>query len=413
MERTDEQWVELGRAYLSTHGYSETAFELYRGVVRRFLSFLRRRGTLITAAGSSQIELFLTVARRRYRRRLGHDPAGGWRTHYTAPIHLLFRLACGSWPPPEPPPATEHERFSRGLRDGYRAWLLDVRGLSLLTFTKNWGTAGPFLKWLGDHASAAGLRRLTACDLDAFLAWRMASLRRATRAGVCQGLRSFLQYLHAGGHLERDLAACVTSPSRYWNEPIPCAFTTEQVEMVLAAARSDRSAAGRRDYAILLLLATYGLRAGEIVRLRLEHLDWRHERFAVTHSKTGHGSILPLLREPGEALLDYLRQARPRSRERVVFLRLQPPFTPFPRGSSLSTVVRRRLQRCGLKLPGRHGCHAFRYTRAISLLRAAVPLPAISSLLGHRAATSTDVYLKLADKDLREVGLELPAEVAR
>ncbi len=413
MRGSIEQWLELGRAYLTAHGYAPGAFERFRAVVRRFLSFLERRRGDITAAEKGEVDSFLATERRRFRRTRGRDPRGGWSRRYTPSIHLLFRLAQGSWPPPERPPRPGQEAFTRRLRDGYRTWLTELRGLSELTFTKNWDTAGRFVEWLGDRANAEGVHGLTVPDVDAFLAWRMVKLRRATRAGVCQGLRSFLRYLHGAGQLERDLAACVTSPSRYWNEPIPCAFTPEQVETLLASARRDRSAIGRRDYAILLLLARYGLRAGEIVRLRLEDIDWRRERFRIEQSKSGRETCLPLLPEPGEALLDYLRHARPPTPSRAVFICHKPPFGPFSRGTCLGGVVARQRRRCGLVLPGRHGCHAFRYARAVSLLRAAVPLAAIGDLLGHRSTTSTDVYLKLADEDLREVGLELPEGVAR
>jgi integrase len=185
-----------------------------------------------------------------------------------------------------------------------------------------------------------------------------------------------------------------------------------EVEAMLAEARADRSAIGRRDYAILLLLATYGLRAGEIVRLRLEDIDWRRERFQITQSKTGRVAQLPLTVPVGEAILDYLRYGRPASDRRAVFLRQRAPFTPFKSGTCLSAVVSRRVSRCGLHPAGRRGAHAFRYARAVGLLRAAVPLKAISDLLGHSSPSSTETYLKLATDDLREVGLELPAEVA-
>jgi site-specific recombinase XerD len=296
------------------------------------------------------------------------------------------------------------------LRDGYRSWLIELRGLSELTFQKNWGTADLFLRWLDDRLSEAGLRELTPTDLDAFLAWRMNDLRRATRCGVCHGLRSFLQYLRGAGRLARDLAVCVTAPSRYWNEAIPRAFTPEQVERLLTEARGNRSPVGRRDYAILLLLARYGLRAGEVVRLRLDDIDWRRDRLRIVQSKNGRTSYLPLLAAVGNAILDYLRRGRPRSDERAVFLRSRAPRTPFIRGSSLTTIVGRHVRRCGLKLDGRHGAHAFRHARAVSLLRASVPVEAIGNLLGHRSATSTEVYLKLAEDDLRDVGLEVPEE---
>ena len=212
--------------------------------------------------------------------------------------------------------------------------------------------------------------------------------------------------------LERDLASCVGSPSRSWNESIPSAFTEPQVQAMLASTRSDHGPAGRRDHAILMLLTTYGLRAGEITRLRLSDIDWRRERFKVTQSKTRRPSHLPLTTAVGETILDYLRHDRPRSTHREVFLRANAPYSPFPRGSSLTTVVGRCIRRAGLTVTGKHGAHAFRYARAVGLLRAAVPLKTISDLLGHSTSASTEIYLKLDTDELRGVALEVPKEVA-
>jgi site-specific recombinase XerD len=150
---------------------------------------------------------------------------------------------------------------------------------------------------------------------------------------------------------------------------------------------------------------------GEIVRLGLEDIDWRRERFRITQSKCRRISELPLVHSVGEAILDYLRNGRPASDQRSVFLRQRAPYTPFKSGTCLSGVVGRHVHRCGLRLAGRHGAHAFRYARAVSLLRAAVPLKEISDLLGHSSSCSTEIYLKLATEDLRDVGLELPQEV--
>lgn len=414
MTHTDstESWVERGRNYLAAHGYAADTFKVYRATTRRFLAFLTLRRVCITNARRSHVSLFLEAERRRFRRHHGRYPdAGGWTKRFTAPIHLLFRLAQGHWPPPPPPPTTSRERFRRELHDGFRQWMVEVRGLSVLTFTKDWYTADRLLNWLGSRASPASLRRLTPVDLDGFLAWRAPGIRRATRVGVCQGLRSFLRYLHDAGFIARDLSACVTRPPLYWNEGIPSAFTDAEVKAMLVATRRDRSDIGRRDYAILLLLATYGLRAGEITRLRLDDIDWRRERFSITQSKSHRSSQLPLLVPVGRAILDYLEHVRPRSEHRPVFLFTRAPYRPFACGSSLGATVGRCLRRAGITPAGKHGCHAFRYARAVSLLRAAVPLKAISDILGHRSPSSTDTYLKLATEDLRDVGLEVPPEM--
>jgi integrase len=172
------------------------------------------------------------------------------------------------------------------------------------------------------------------------------------------------------------------------------------------------TSAGLRDYAILLLLATYGLRAAEIVRLRLDDIDWRRDLLRMRHAKTGTYSELPLLAEPGEAMLRYLERARPRSIHREVFIRIVAPHRPFKNGSILNCITGARLRAAGITPQGRKGPHAFRHARAVSLLRSGVPLKVIGDVLGHTSAAATAEYLKLATEDLRAVGLDLPIGVS-
>lgn len=318
-------------------------------------------------------------------------------------------MVVTQWPPPEPP-ADECERFQRELCEGYGRWLTQINGLSTSTLRKNVDAAHLFLHWMKERSGRKTLRLLNVSDLDAYLAWRMPELRRATRHGVSSCLRSFLRYLHGAKFIPRDLSQAVSGPVLYQFDDIPRAFSEEQVETLLRTARRDRSTAGLRDYAILLLLATYGLRAGEVVRLRLDDFHWREERLRVQQSKSGRETFLPLLASVGEAVLKYLEKGRPATEAREVFLGVRAPYRPFLNGSSLHTVMCRRLREAGIELTSRHGSHAFRFARAGSLLRAKVPLKSIADLLGHRSATSTEVYLRLAIDDLRAVSLDLPGK---
>ncbi|MFN0301035.1 MAG: site-specific integrase, partial [Burkholderiales bacterium] len=174
------------------------------------------------------------------------------------------------------------------------------------------------------------------------------------------------------------------------------------------ATRKDHCPKGLRDYAILLLLSTYGLRAGEIARLKLDDIDWRADRFCVLHTKTATQSLLPLLPAVGDALLAYLRRGRPVTDAREIFIRTCAPYRGFAEGSSLYTVIRGRLDAAGVQPVGKRGPHAFRHARAVSLLRAGVSQKVIGDVLGHRSAASTTPYLKLATEELRNVALEIP-----
>ena len=177
--------------------------------------------------------------------------------------------------------------------------------------------------------------------------------------------------------------------SIYAHEGIPFAIRAEDVKRVLAVAQGDRTAKGLRDFAILTLLSTYGARASEIVALRLNDVDWRKEIVRIHHSKTGATSYLPLLPEVGEAVLQYLQNSRPKTHFREMFLRTKAPYRPFAGGTGLHGLVSVRLEAAAVNTTGKHGPHIFRHARAVSLLRAAVPMKQIRDLLGHRSADAT------------------------
>jgi site-specific recombinase XerD len=398
------------KEHLEKQRYSPSVIPSYLSVVRQFLRHLKKQGVALEEARSQHVEAFLDTRLERYRQRYGRAPKHirQWRSNSAGPVHRFLRMLNPAWPPPEPP-ADDRERFRREVREGYGRWLVEVQGFSKPTLDKNGDAARLFLGWLGNRADRESLRHLCVSDLDAYLAWRMPGLRRATRLGVVHCLRSFLRYLHAEGLIPQDLSQAVSGPILYRFDEIPRAFTAAQVEAMLAVTRNDRSPVGLRDYAILMLLATYGLRAGEVTRLRLDGIDWRAERLRFRQSKSGGEFLLPLVAPVGEALLAYLERGRPKTDAREVFLRANAPHSPLRWGGSLYSIIQRRRKQAGIEVKGRRGSHAFRYARAASLLRASVPLKAIGDLLGHHSAESTEVYLRLATDDLRAISLELPA----
>ena len=388
--------------------YSPQVIPSYVSAARQFLRYLIERNVDVQEVRRPHLADFLKGKLERSKQRNGRTPKNirQWPRDYTAPIHQLLRMVHTEWPPPEPP-SNECERFQRKVCEGYGHWLTQVNGLSRSTLRKNVDAARIFLRWLKERGGPETICRLSVSDLDAYLAWRMPVLRRATRHGVSSCLRSFLRYLRAEDLIPQDLSQAVSGPILYQFDDIPRAFTKEQVEAMLGAARGDRSVAGFRDYALLLILAMYGLRAGEVIGLRLEDIDWREERFRIRQSKSGRESFLPFVAIVGKAVLKYLQKGRPQSEAREVFLGLRAPYRPLL-ASSLHGVISRRLRQAGIEVKGRHGSHAFRFARAGSLLRAKVPLKSIGDLLGHRSATSTGIYLKLATDDLRAIGWICP-----
>jgi integrase/recombinase XerD len=238
---------------------------------------------------------------------------------------------------------------------------------------------------------------------------RAPGLTRRSLKDVAERLRSLLRHLHRTGHTATDLTPHVIAPLLYAYEGIPSALSPDQIATVLESASKDQSPLGLRDYAMLQLLAVYGLRSGEVSRLRLEDVDWRGSILHIRHSKTGARSVLPLLDSVGDALIDYLRHGRPETDVREIFVRTRAPYVPMVR---IYSEVRRRMEAAGIELSGKRGPHIFRHARAVSLLRAKVPRKVIGDVLGHRSTESTTPYLKLATEDLRAIALEIPgAEV--
>ncbi|MGD0790900.1 MAG: site-specific integrase [Terriglobales bacterium] len=401
--------LERFRQYLAEQRFRASVIPSMMSTVRVFLRFLRSRSIPVEEVTpehvASYVELRLAECRRNHEQHPRNVAL--WHYHQTSPIRRYLRLVRGQWPP-ERPVQDEIEAFRRQICTSYGRWLTELHGFSAETLRKNGHAAKVFLEWLGDRAGPNTMRRLAVSDIDAFLVWRNQGLRRVTRHGVASCLRSFLRFLYADGLIERDLAVAVSGPILYRHEDIPLAFTDEQVKRLQAVTRYDQTPIGLRDHAMLLLVAKYGLRAGEVVRMKLEDINWRCEQIKVKQSKTGADLLLPLMAEVGQAILNYLRRGRPQTHLREVFIKARAPHGPFAGGSSLYTVLGRRIRQAGIKTEGRRGPHAIRYARAVSLLRASVPLKSIGDVLGHRSAASTQVYLKLATEDLRSVALPVP-----
>jgi integrase/recombinase XerD len=381
-------------------------------VAGRFLSHLRARGIAPEVATATEEQSFLDCKLKRYEKRHNRPPRdlAAWRWDHTHGIHMLMRLVQGQWPP-VPAPTTRREAFHQELCDAYARWLSAVRGLSSATIPNRRAEAKRFLESLRERSDSGSFSSITVADLDHYINSRAPQLRRVTRQCLVICLRGFLRYLHSRGIIKRNLASAVVSSRRYAFEGIPPALRADHINAVLKSTKNDCSAKGVRDYAILLLLSTYGLRAGEITALQLDDIDWRKDQLHIRHSKTGGESFLPLLPSIGAAILKYLQRGRPVTSARTVFLRARAPFHPLCSGSSLYHMVEDRLRQTGIKLERKHGPHAFRHARAVSLLDRGLPLKSIGDVLGHRSTEATSVYLKLATSELRTVGLDIPSEV--
>jgi integrase/recombinase XerD len=200
----------------------------------------------------------------------------------------------------------------------------------------------------------------------------------------------------------KDVSAAVEMPQIYRLADVPRSITWDEVRRMLEAV-DRRAAQGRRDYAILLLLVTYGLRAHEVAKLTLDDIDWKHERIQVPGRKAGDSTAYPLASVVAEALIDYLKHGRPETADRHVFFRNVAPRAPITK-HAVSSRVGAYLHKAGIKVY-RAGSHTLRHTCIQRLIDAEFPLKTIGDYVGHSSPVSTQIYTKVALASLREVAM--------
>jgi site-specific recombinase XerD len=302
---------------------------------------------------------------------------------------------------PKPP---ESKNCRQRFIDEYRSYLRHERGLaetSLLNYV-------PFAEELlssrfGD--SDLDLPTLTATDITKFIQGRAHQLSPGRAKLLVTALRSFLRYLRYQGEISVDLAACVPSVAVWSLSTVPKFLPAGTVQRFLDQCERN-TPDGKRNYAVLLLLARLGLRACEIVSMSLDDIDWDNGRLTI-RCKGGRWAQLPLPSDVGEAIAIYLRSGRPCSASRHVFLRHRAPIHGFTQSTTVSAIVRRALIRAGIDSV-RKGAHLFRHTLATDLLRAGSSLDEIGELLRHRSPNTTAVYAKVDLVALRTLALPWP-----
>jgi len=293
------------------------------------------------------------------------------------------------------------------LLEQFRCYLVEERGLAAASVRSYLRYGGLFLTELGAPLDAA-VAELAAEQVTAFLV-RQSDRHSAWYAkAVVTALRSLLRFLHTAGHIGHPLVWAVPSVPGWKATALPRAASVEQVAAVLAGC--DRaSAQGRRDYAIVLLLARLGLRAGEVGAIELDDLDWQAGELTV-RGKGGRGEVLPLPVEVGEALADYLRYGRPpRCRTRRLFLSVRAPFAGLANGSVFA-VVARACRRAG---SAAFGPHRLRHALACELLAQGASLAEVGQVLRHSDERTTAVYAKVDQDVLRELARSCPTGDAR
>ena len=286
----------------------------------------------------------------------------------------------------------------------YEKYLRDARGLATVTILNY----VPFIRRFLQDRFGDGpvtLAHLGARDVGRFVQRQARQLHLRRAKLLTTALRSFLRYARYCGGTQRDLAAAVPVVANWSMASIPRAIAADQVRQLLASI-DRRTAIGRRDYAIVLLLARLGVRSGEVVQLELEDIDWTAGQLSV-RGKRGRRSELPLSKEVGAAIAAYLRRGRPVSPSRRVFLRAKAPIRGFQGPCGVGSVVRHALQRAGIQAPTT-GAHQFRHGLATELLRHGASLSEIGEVLGHRHPQTTLLYTKVDLQALRTLAVPWP-----
>lgn len=310
----------------------------------------------------------------------------------------------GMWVPAWCPPKSPSPPLDPVLRD-YADHLRCQRGNPEITIVKKVDHVGKLLGEL--RRGGKTWRRLSLPDIDAFLIACARRYARATTADIASSVRSFARFLLASGRIHVDLADAVISPVQPRFAQPRRAWPWEDVKRLLRAVDTT-SASGLRDHALLLMMATYGLGAGEVIRLQLQDIDWTAGTLQVVRPKTGVHFMLPLLPPIAKALARYLRSGRPpRTPTRHLFVQMRVPFEALAGSSTVRYILVKHAKVAGIQAEYM-GTHVLRHSNAARQLDVGTKARVLSDLLGHRDSESVSAYLRIATQSLREVSLPVP-----
>ena len=402
VDRIRSSWigeaVERYVSWLTERRYAVRSVVRRVPIVVRFGDFAREHGASRWQDLPGHVEAFINWwLRQRSRERTPRAIRKKLAEEVRNPIQQMLRLVVPgfvglgrSHKPENPfgdmaPGFLEYLQQERGLRDS-----------SVLSYTHYLRCFASYLQSI----QLTELQHLSPPVLSAFVTQYGRRVAWSSLRNACGVLRVFLRYLHRERVLLKDLSRTVEHPQRYRLSTIPRAITWDQVRLTLEAV-DRRTPTGKRDYAILLLLVTYGLRAHEVAALTLDDLDWRNERLRVPQRKAGHSTAYPLSPIVGQAIMAYLQARQPEASERRIFFRSIAPRAPVT-SAVVSDRACRYLNKAGIHVP-RPGSHTLRHTCVQRLVDADFSLKVIGDYVGHRTPASTRIYAKVAIEALREV----------
>ena len=404
LDRIHQSW--LGEAivnyvnWLANHDYSTQKIRARTPIVRQFGEYTWAHGARSFEDLPTQVEPFLKhwlskggVQRNTNRnRQLANEIRG--------PVEQMLRLMLPGFVGRGHPRAKQPPPFDEQAPQ-FINYLREERGLKEVTIKRY----EQFLRSLESYMVVKGIvsvGELSTPIVSAYITDTCGSMSKSHISGICSTLRVFFRYIHRQGLIDRDLASSIEGPKQYRLSKVPRSISWEEVHKMLAVV-DQRTAVGKRDYAILLLLVTYGLRGCEVASLTLEDIDWKRERLLVPERKAGHCTAYPLSSEVGNALVDYIQHSRPETKYRQLFLRALAPREPMT-FHAVACRATYYLRKAGVEVR-RPGSHTLRHTCVQRLIDAEFPLKTIGDYVGHGSPSSTEIYSKVDIETLREVAL--------
>jgi len=381
---------------LQTQGYQPQTLLKHLWLFAHFNRWLRRTDRGLRNLNEEIVKHFL---RRHYVQRKRQLEEGG------ALYKLLNMLRKARVVPgAEKAPTTPAER----LANQYQCYLLKERGCSAHTLA-NYGRH--INRFIAERFGSGPIRlsQVRAQDVIAFVQSGARQLSRGHASQRVTALRSFLRFLHYRGHITTDLAPAVPAVAHWRMTGLPKYLSSKTVQKALDSC-DQTTAFGRRNYAILLLMARLGLRGGEIAALQLEDLDWETAQLTLHSKKSRSWTRLPMPGDVGKAIAHYLQHDRPRCSSRNVFISMLAPHQRISRAYVIGDLARAALEKAGVKCV-RKGSHLFRHSLATEMLRRGASLEEIGQVLRHKNPDTTAIYAKVDLDALRRLAIVWPGGV--
>ena len=383
--------------WLSAHGYKPHYIHQQVWLAACFSQWLKQTGVRLRGVSSTHADLYLRYRYRHLQPRRGD----------AAVLRSLIDFLRLQGAIPAQKVAARRLTPVQRCAKAYEEYLRDARALAKATIINYLPFIHDFLRDCFGSGEVK-LSRLDAGDVVRFVQRQAPRLHMKRAKLMTSALRSFLNYARYSGDVTLDLAGAVPVVPNWSMTSVPRAIGADQTRELLASI-DRRTAIGRRDYAVLLLLARLGLRSGEVAFLNLDDIDWNAGRLSVC-GKSGQRSDLPLSPEVGKAIAAYLRRGRPQSTSRRVFLRAKAPNDGFRSACGVGSIVQHSLERAGIQAPTK-GAHQFRHGLACEMLRRGASLSEIGQLLGHHHPQTTKIYAKVDINALRTLAVPWPGGV--